>query len=271
MRATTVYKYWRLLTLSWQNGLVYRMSVVMWRIRRFLAALMSLTIWSTIYASSGTSATPFGYSQSAMISYIFLISVLQNLVMATALNGLASDVYTGQISNHLLKPLSLYGYFAMQEIADKLKNTSAMVFEFAALFLIFKPELVIPTLGILGLFVVWTLGAIVLNFIISLLFGSLGFWSPETWAPRFLFYTLLQFAAGQLFPLDVLPKVFQKIMYATPLPYLSFVQTQLFLGKIDGAAQLRHTAILFGWIFMLGAIARMVWKKGLQDYDAAGR
>lgn len=257
--------------MSWQDGLVYRMSVLMWRVRRFLAALMSLTIWSTIYASSQTGATPFGYTQSAMISYIFLVSLMQNIVMATALNGLAQDVYTGQISNQLLKPVSLTGYLVMQELADKLKNTSAMVFEFAALFLIFKPELVFPTVGIVFLFAVWTVGAIILNFCISLLFGCLGFWSPETWAPRFLFYTLLQFAAGQLFPLDVLPTLVQKIMYATPLPYLSFVQTQLFLGKLDGAAQLRHSLTLLVWILVLGLLAQFIWKKGLKDYDAAGR
>lgn len=264
-------KYWSLLSVSWQNGLVYRMSVFMWRLRRFLATLMSLTIWTTIFSHSGAEGVHFGYARTDMISYIFLIAILQNLVLATALNGLAQDVYSGAISNQLLKPLSLTGYLIMQEVADKLKNFSAMVVEFIALFIIFKPELAIPDLSVVGLFILWTIGAIVLNFCISLLFGSLGFWSPETWGPRFLFYTLLQFTAGELFPLDVLPTLFQKIMYLTPLPYLSFVQTQLFLGKYTNSESLNHSLILIFWIFLAAFLARYIWKKGLRSYDAAGQ
>ena len=271
MKTTTIKKYWALLTISWENGLVYRMSVFMWRLRRFLAAVMALTIWSTIYTSAAPEATTFGYAQSDMISYIFLISILQSLVLATALNGLAQDVYSGAISNQLLKPLSLTVYLIMQDLADKLKNASALLFEIIALFLIFKPVVHLPDLATLGIFIVWTLAAIVLNFCISLLFGSLGFWSPETWAPRFLFYTLLQFTAGQLFPLDVLPTIFQKVMYATPFPYLSFVQTQLFLQKLTLSEIQLHSMVLLGWVAVLAFLAQGIWKRGLRDYDAAGR
>lgn len=264
-------KYWSILSVFWQDGLVYRMSVFMWRLRRFLATLMSLTIWTTIFSQSGTETIHFGYAKADMISYIFLIAILQNLVLASAIQGLAQDVYSGAISSQLLKPLSFTGYLIMQEVADKLKNVSAMVFEFIALFFIFKPELVLPDLSVIGLFALWTLGAIVLNFCISLLFGSLGFWSPETWGPRFLFYTLLQFTAGELFPLDVLPALFQKIMYATPLPYLSFVQTQLFLGKYSLQESMYHTAVLLIWILVAAFLARVIWKRGLRSYDAAGQ
>ena len=269
INGTVLKKYLTLLSLSWEEGLVYRMSVFMWRIRRFLAALMSLTIWTTIYTSSAGSH--FGYAQSEMISYIFLISVLQNLVLATVLQGLAQDVNTGAISNILLKPISLYGYLATQEIADKLKNSLAMIFEFIALFMLFRPELVIPSLSVVAVFIAWVVGAIVLNFFISLLFGSLGFWSPETWAPRFLFYIFIQFTAGQLFPLDVLPAIVQKIVYVTPFPYLSFVQTQLFLEKLTTAEIGTHTIVLIMWILGTGTAAFWIWKKGLKDYDAAGR
>lgn len=269
MLAITLTKYWSLLSVSWQNGLVYRMSVFMWRIRRFLAALMSLTIWTTIYANSGSAH--FGYTQSDMISYIFLVSILQNVVLASAIQGLASEVYSGAISNQLLKPISITGYLAMQEVADKLKNTSAMIFEFIALFFIFMPSLVLPTLQTGILFVLLTFGAIILNFFISLLFGSIGFWSPDTWGPRFLFYTLMQFTAGQLFPLDVLPDLFQKVIYATPLPYLSFLQTQVFLGKFSSPELWRHSIVLLVWIAVTGLASHIIWKKGLRDYDAAGR
>lgn len=267
----TIRKYWSILSVAWQDGLVYRMSVFMWRLRRFLATFMSLTIWTTVYEYSGADAIHFGYARSDMISYIFLVALLQNLVMASAIQGLAQDVYSGSISNQLLKPLSFTGYLIMQEIADKLKNVSAMFIEFIALFFIFKPILVIPNFTIVSFFVLWTAGAIILNFCISLLFGSLGFWSPETWGPRFLFYTLLQFTAGELFPLDVLPQFLQKIMYLTPLPYLSFVQTQLFLGKLTTPQIQHHTLILLFWIVTAAFCAKIIWKKGLHSYEAAGQ
>lgn len=261
-------KYISLLKLSWQNGLVYRTSVIMWRLRQFLGTLMSLTVWTVIFQSNPLA---FNYTKDSMITYIFLISFLQSIIIASALNGLAQRVYSGEISNHLLKPINIFGYFAIEEIADKAKNAGFLIFEIILLFIIFKPLITLPTMGILLLFLLWSFFGITLNFIISLIFGAFGFWSPDTWGPKFLFFMILNFTAGKLFPLDILPSIIQKILYLTPFPYLSFVQIQLFLQRLTTEEIFRHSFVMIFWIGLLGSLNFWAWNKGLKSYESAGR
>lgn len=229
---------------------------------------MALSVWTVIFANNGT----FGqYTKPEMITYIFLVSLLQNIILSSILNGLAQSVYSGKISHELLKPLNMYWYLAMQEIADKLKNVAFIILEMVILFWIYKPEIVTPSLLVLGVVLLMIFLATLLNFFISLLFGSLGFWSPDTWAPRFLFFMFIEFTAGRLFPLDILPQTMQKVINLTPFPYFSFVQTQLFLGRLPIAEAGYHLLVLSGWVLFFGIISVTIWQRGLKDYSAAGQ
>lgn len=261
-------KYLTLFLLNWQNGLVYRVSVLLWRLRQFLSSVMSLTIWSVIFQNQ---TNVLGYEQSQMITYIFIIGILQSLILASILQGLAQTIYSGNLSYELLKPVNIYLYLGVQDLADKLKNFGFMVLESVILYLIFRPDLFLPGLANGSLFLLWLLGGMVLNFFISLLFGSLGFWSPETWGPRFLFFMFLDFTAGRLFPLDILPETIQKIIFLTPFPYLSFVQTQLFLEKLSSTQVFQYSLGLAFWVCMAGVLVKVTWQRGLKDYAAAGR
>ncbi len=262
-------KYLQLFQLSWQNGMVYRTSLLLWRLRQFLSTLMSLSIWTVIFSDSSSN---FGYSQPEMITYIFLSSFLQSLILATALHSLADRVNSGEITNYLLKPLSLFGYFAIEDLADKLRNIFFICIETTILFLIFRPTLpTFPDASTFSFFMVLALLGVVLHFIITLLFGALGFWSPESWGPKFVFFMFVDFTAGKLFPLNILPSAIQHIIFFTPFPYFSFIQTQAFLGKFDQATLLQHTAMLMLWIVIMGSITTFVWKRGLKDYSSAGR
>jgi ABC-2 type transport system permease protein len=261
-------KYTTLLKLSWQNGLVYRTSIIMWRMRQFLGTLMSLTVWLVIFQGN---ANAFNYTQENMIAYIFLVSFLQSLILSSALNGLAERVYSGEISNHLLRPINIFGYLMVEEIADKLKNIGFLLIETGILFLIFQPIFLLPDFLTFLLFVFWSILGVVLNFLITLLFGAFGFWSPETWAPRFLFFMILNFTAGKLFPLDILPIFLQKILYLTPFPYLSFIQIQLFLQRLSPLDIRNHSLMFLFWISVLGMVVTWLWRKGLKSYESAGR
>jgi ABC-2 type transport system permease protein len=263
-----VSKYTKLISLSWQNGLVYRTSVIMWRLRQFLFTFMSLTVWTVIFSGQ---QEVFNYSQSSMITYIFLIGFLQSLILASALNGLASRIYSGEISNYLLKPVNIYLLLASEEVADKAKNIGFLLVETAVLFYIFLPEIILPQVGMFLIFLIWSFAGVILNFFISLVLGAIGFWSPETWGPRFLIFMILDFTAGKMFPLDILPEILQKILMLTPFPYMSFLQVQLFLGRVESSEILNLSLNLAIWVVLTGVLALFLWKKGLKDYEAVGR
>jgi len=263
-----VNSYLRLLSLSWQNGLVYRANLLMWRFRQFLGSVMSLSVWSVLFTSQ---TDLFGYNRSEMISYIFVAALLQGLILASALHGLAQRIYSGEISTLLLKPISLFSYFAVEEIADKARNVFFTIIESGILIVLFQPQIILPPSEVFALFLLWALGGVLLNFLFSLLFGTLGFWSPETWGPKFLFFIFVDFSAGKLFPLNILPDWLQSILFFTPFPYLTFMQTQLFLGKIPVDEIAFHSTILLIWIILFTIANKYLWQKGLRSYAAQGQ
>lgn len=260
--------YLHTMSVAWQNGLVYRASVFLWRIRQLFSSIFALTIWTVVYQTGSTS---FEYSQSQMITYIFVASVTQTLIISTVLNGLTSIIYSGDLSNLLVRPFNIILYLASQEFADKLKNFIFVLVESVILFMLFSPELSFPSIGNLAILPLWILAGILINFLISLLFGSIGFWSPDSWGPRFIFYTLINFVSGKLFPLDILPVLIQKLFWLTPLPYLSFAQTQLFLNRISPEQIFGLSLSMISWIIMLAIVTKIIWHKGLKDYSANGR
>lgn len=230
---------------------------------------MALTIWSVIYTNQNST---FGYTEESMITYIFLIGILQSIILATVMHGLASDIYSGAISKELVKPVNVWLYLGVQDVADKLKNFGFVIIESTILYFIFQPTLHFPTSPfILALFVIWLILGAFIYFFINILLGTLGFWSPEVWAPRFLFFIFLDFTAGRLYPLDILPTIIQKIVYLTPFPYMSYAQLQLYLDRYTEQEILFNTLVLIGWTLLLGTVARQVWNHGMKSYSAAGQ
>lgn len=261
-------KYWKIFSLALENGFVYRASVLLWRLRLLLSTVLALSVWLVLFQSA---QGLFGYSHDQMVTYIFLISFLQSVVMATSLNGLASEIYSGSFSFDLLKPLNIYLHLFIKDIADKVKNVFFVLIETVILVLAFHPKVLLPSLSIFLLFLVWVVGAVFLLFFIQLIFGSFGFHTPETWAPRFVFFVLVDLAGGKLFPLDILPKSAQTFLQFTPFPYFSFWQIQLFLGKLSPHAIVQHSITLGIWLLATAALSAYLWKRGIKEYDATGQ
>lgn len=261
-------KYLTLLSISWQNGFVYKASVFLWRLRMFLSNFLVLSVWTVIFSNQNQA---FGYQSHEIISYVFITAVLHSVILTTSLGGLSSTIYSGDLSNLLLKPIGIFKYLLTDDIADKLKNFIFGLIEILILFFIFQPELFLPNLINGFIFLIWVIAGIAINFLITLLLGAVGFWSPDSWGPRFLFFMFVDFAAGKLYPLDILPNIIQKIIYLTPLPYLTFAQTQLYLNKMTFNDIVFNSLALTFWIILLTLIVKKVWSNGLKEYASMGR
>ncbi len=261
-------KYLTVFQMNWQAGLAYPLSFGLWRFRQLLSTVMSLTIWSVIFSQQ---QQVLGYSQTQMLSYIFIVTLIQGAIMATNLHSLAGDLYSGSISQLFVKPIKLFRYFMALEVADKLRNIVFILLESSLLYLLFKPVLVLPEIQTFLLFLGWIAGGVVIHFFIEILFGTLGFWSPQTWGPKFLFFMIVDATAGKLFPLDILPEVVQKVLYLTPFPYLAYAQSQLFLGRMPQTELLSQSLAILFWAVFLGVTTLWIWNRGIKSYSAAGQ
>ncbi len=261
-------KHLKILTIAWQNGLAYKISFLLWRFRQIVNTMLPLILWSAIYRDT---ANVVGYTQDQMIGYILIGNMIMSLVMATALHTVPRDVYTGDLSMILLKPVGIFRSYLMADVADKLKNLIFVLLESAFFWAILRPQIAMPDWPVLSLALVWVLMGVGIHFWVEMLFGSIGFWSPDVWGPKFLFFIFVELAAGRAFPLDILPQQFQTFFYLTPFPYFGFVQTQALLGRLPQDQFVSTTISMTVWFIVLGLITKFVWKRGMKDYAAAGR
>ncbi len=265
---TELSKYYSLLQINWQNGLVYKTNFLLWRFRQVITTLLPLAIWHGVFTNTSSF---LGYSFDEMIAYILLGGFTSTIIFSTALHDLPGKVYSGELSNVLLKPIGLFKFAWITDIADKLKNTLFVVIELLFFWLIFQPQVQPPSLSVFSLFLLWLIFGILIHFYVEMLFGAIGFWSPDVWGPKFIFFIVVEISSGRLFPLDILPTTLQQILFLTPFPFFGFAQTQLLLNRLSSDQIWQISMSLIFWTIFLWLIAKIVWQKGLKDYASTGQ
>lgn len=262
-------KYFRVAKLTWDETVAYRLNFVMWRIRTVLQILTLYFLWFSLIPS-GTLL--FGYDRSLMLTYVLGTSLISSIVLSSRSYAVGDEINSGNLSNFLLRPINYFLYWFARDVGDKAMNIVFSVIELAVLFAILKPPLFIQTEGmyILLTFVAIVI-ALIMYFSFNFLLGLIGFWSPEVWAPRFIFIILLNFFAGGLFPLDILPKFIFSIFQLLPFPYLLYFPIKIYLGQLTIMEILNGIMISLAWTVVLYGLVQYVWKKGLLVYTAQGR
>lgn len=262
-------QYWQVAKNTWDQTLMYRTSFVLYRIREVFQLLSLYFIWFFV---TGQTEIFFGYTQSMMITYVLLTALVGDIVFATRTTTIAHDINQGILNNFLLKPQSFFKYYFARDLGDKAMNIVFVLFELSIIYLILRPDLFLQSnIFFLLLFILSTLLGLVLHFFISVLLGFIGFWSNEGWGPRFIFYQMIAFFSGGLFPLDMLPKPIFTLFQFLPFTYLNFFPIKVYFGQLSVIEIIGGFVICSVWIGIMYYVVQFVWKKGLKSYTALGQ
>ncbi len=262
-------KYFRAARNTWEETLSYRFNFTMWRVRTVVLLLSTYFLW---YAVIPEGSEAFGYTQSAILTYILLTQIVGAIVTSNRSYAIGEEINQGSLSNFLLQPINYFAYWFSKDIGDKLINILFSIVELSIIYIILRPPFYIQSSWeYLSLFFVSIILAIFLYFFINVLLGLIGFWSPEVWAPRFIFWIALGFFAGSYFPLDILPPTLFRIFELLPFSYLIYFPIKIYLGEFTYFEIFRGLLIMSIWIAIFYLSVKIVWKKGLRQYSAQGR
>lgn len=265
-------KYLSIFKISFQEEFAYKLNFVLWRVRNVFQILLTFFLWSTVFANPQT--VIFGYDRSKILTYVFGIMIVRALVMSARAADIASDIAQGDLSNYLLKPMTYFKYWFTRDMSSKALNLIFAAVEFTVLFIILRPPFYFQTnLVILLSFFVGIILAVLIYFFILVLVSSLTFWAPEmSWGGHFLItIVVVEALSGALFPINILPPVFQSIVMATPFPYLIYFPVEVYLGNIAGQALLGGLLVAAAWCGILWFAMNFIWQKGLKVYESTGR
>jgi ABC-2 type transport system permease protein len=262
-------KYYLIAKNTWDEMVSYRVNFSLWRIRAVIGMLIGYFLWTSVMPENGTL---FGYSKELMVTYILLAPLVFSIVFSTRTHEMAENINNGDLSLFLIKPFGYFKYWFSRDFGDKAMNIAFCVTEFCLFVLIVRPNIFLQfNLIYLILFLVSLFLAIVLHFFIGTLMSMIGFWSSEVWAPRFIFYTLVSFFAGSLFPLDILPAPIYNFLKFLPFTYLQYYPIKIYLGQLSLVEIFQGFAVTLCWIGTAYFFVQTVWKKGLKIYTAVGR
>lgn len=262
-------KYFRVFANTWSETLSYRLNFVMWRFRTVLQLLTMYFLWSTLIPTNGSL---FGYSQSQMLTYILGTSLISSIVTATRTAELGEQINNGDLSNFLLKPINYMKYWFARDLGDKAMNLTFCMVEISLLIVIFRPPLFFQTdPTFLFLTLISCLISMMMYFFFNYLLGLFGFWSNEIWGPRFIFWILIGFFGGSLFPLDILPGPVFEVLKLLPFTYLLYFPLKIYLGQLGISTIIEGLLISSVWTILLYFTVQFVWKKGLKLYGAEGK
>lgn len=261
--------YFQVAKNTWDEMVTYRMNFLMWRIRTVLQVLTVYYLWLVLIPGSGQF---LGYSQAQMLTYVLGTTLVASIVFSTRTHEIGDNINSGDLSLFLLRPVNYFLYWFVRDVADKGFNIMFAVSELVILLFLLKPPIFIQTNPLtLLFFLISIVLAVLLYFYIGSLLGLIGFWSPEVWAPRFILFILLNFFAGSIFPLDILPETIFTIFSYLPFSYLLYFPLKIYLGHINISAMYFGFSVSVIWIFILYMCVQFVWNRGLKLYTAVGR
>ncbi len=264
-------KYFTIFSLALQNEFTYRLNFILWRFRNILRFLMTFFLWQGVFYSN---RSVFGYSQQDMLTYVFLVLVINTFVLsAPSAENIGGEIARGDLSNYLVKPINYLKYWFTRDLSSKVLNLIFAVFEIGVLALILRPDIKLPEnlVSLLAFFLISIL-AMIIYFLISITAASFAFWRPEDiWGARFFIAILIETFAGSIFPLDILPDFLKIVLQLTPFPYLIYFPIAIILGKITGFYLLQILFQSLVWAMLMFFLTKLLWKKGLKSYSSEGK
>lgn len=264
-------KYLTVFAVDWQNQFIYRLNFILWRVRNILRLLMTYFLWRGIFV---TNQNVFGYSGSQMLTYVFLVLVIQSLILsAPSADNIGGEIGSGDLSNYLVKPVSYLKYWFIRDLSSKVLNLMFAAGEITLLWIILHPQISFSRdLLTWLLFLASCFSALLIYYFLSISTRFVAFWTPEsTWGLSFLVIVFIEVVSGMIFPIDILPKAGQILLQFTPFPYLIYYPIAIIVGKIHGWEVFRILFQSFIWLFLLLKLSRILWRKGLRVYSSEGR
>jgi ABC-2 type transport system permease protein len=261
-------KYFQIATNTLQEYFVYRINFLFWRIQVFATFVIFYTLWYTVSLNKSHLGI---YSVPQLYSYFVIGYIIRALVFTTRTGDIGGEIQNGNISNLMLKPISVLKFYFSRDLIDKIFNIFFMFWEMLLIIFIFRPNLQMPTAINLLFFTVAILTSIGLFFLYSLIISFITFWADNAWSSRFLFGVVFtNLFSGQYIPLDFLPPTLLKVIDYTPFPYMFYYPVKIWLGQLSLYEITTRLAISFLMLIFIFFLAQYMWGRGKIKYQSYG-
>ncbi len=255
-----------------KEGVAYRPQMLLTLISFPIFFLTQFFLWTSIFGDSPNTSIA-GFDLTQMVGYYIVGLLILVFTYSHITTELHNGIREGHFIKFIIKPIS-YPFFSFWIII----GGRILAFVMEAIPLLFVVGLMLgfdffltPNLT---LFLISFVFAFFINYLLSLIMGTLIFWftNPNgiTWIYRLLRY----FFAGGILPLTFFPEIIQYIILLTPFPLMYFIPAFLFVGNnvILGIEITPLLLLIYGAIQLIifSLIAYFLWRRGVKTFQGVG-
>ena len=261
--------YLTMVRLSIADAIQYRVESAIYFLYEMLPPIMMAFVWLTVYQEQSAVA---GYALGEMLAYTIGVLVLRGTVTLHVEWALDYEIRQGLLSTQLIRPFNYWGFLFADAIAWRFVRLLFTVPVLLGCLYWLGPELrgiSIPVERLPALAISIIL-AYVVCFYLKLCLGFIGFWTNDIMGITTLYEVVASVLGGILIPIALLPDWLQMVARLLPIQAIYSVPLSIMLGKSDGIEPWWGILLQLGWIVALWALATVLWRAGLRQYESVG-
>lgn len=258
---------WRLAALKngFQDATAYRLEFLFEVLgSAFVPAAIQWVLWYAMFHIGGASSVA-GMSYHEMVRY-----TLMSLLFSQVRGGdhdfeLQEMIRSGQLSNYLLRPVSVIEFVYIRGVAPKLLIAGFCFVLGAGIGAAFG----LNPARIAGAMVLALVGNII-HYQIGAALATTAFLWEESYSILMVKNLLVSLLSGELLPLNLFPPSMQWIWKSTPFYLYVFGPVQYSLGHWSTTDFVHQLAIAGLWMCVGWGLIRLSWGLGMRRYLSLG-
>ncbi len=262
-------KYLSFTRIGMMESLQFRLATVVIVIGNLLYLTIVFFLWKAIYASSGTDVVN-GMTFSDTLIYLVLATALFNFMEMYTVWEMGRSIQSGKIVLDLLKPMDYRKLLFWS-------YSGSFVMNFFTTFL--------PTFIIVGIvtggaiplklnllyFVVSVVLAIMINYSIDFIVGTICLFTESIWGINIMKQVIVLLLSGATIPIAFFPEPMKTIVLY--MPFQSIYNAPLTL-LLDGSPDMEDVLMILGtqlfWCVTMTVISKLFWKASLRQITVNG-
>lgn len=273
-------KYKPFLRASAMDMMTWRFNILVWVVVTVFEVACLIFLWLAIYSSSegGIDASINGFTYKEMISYVVLTTVFGFVTFNNdTLWFINQDIRKGTIGNYVIKPISYRGKFVASNLgAFLMMSTVFGIPLYGASLGVLIGIGFLPIISVwdfiahIGLFLIASVIACLLNDTIAYLFGILCFYTTSAWGLNSLKTTVISFLSGTLLPLAFFPPIFKDIVSYMPFAGMSQNPILILMMKYDYLESFKVIGIALAWLVILELFVKLLFSHAIKKVTVQG-
>jgi ABC-2 type transport system permease protein len=254
--------------ISMRARTAYRFDVWLGAAMPFIRVLLAYMLWKALFKGKTLIG---GFTLETMTAYYIITAFLARLDQTGAMVWeYAEDIREGRFAKYLAKPVNPFGHFLSSAAARSLYVLGIALFSVVLLALLFRNRFIVPVdpiRTILALAIAFT--GLVFMAAVNWLTAVLAFKFKDITGFHMIKGNIVEFLAGTLIPLALLPAGVQQAMRWMPFYYIQYLPASLFLG-LKSEEGIIGLLVITGWTAGFLLLGEWAWRILRRDDEGVG-